>query len=253
LDANNTALAESGFHGIRRKAHKKKRLRIEATFFLGICYLRQKKLQEAKTVLRIVLSALNQEKSSKTRQFLQKRIIERIEEESILTELIGVEDGTLRKEDIHNEAVKLVQKTEDELFELLGRNIPYRAFALLQDVRNDAILHLSIADRKLLPPAGYATQERQVGKRAFEALKRVGWNTLCDPKSPIYKLWSQKMPQVYTGGYFAAAVFTAFQDWHIGLPFLAAGLAAIAMKYAATEFCDLTRPESIMETRRKKA
>jgi hypothetical protein len=66
-------------------------------------------------------------------------------------------------------------------------------------------------------------------------------------------LWSKKAPEVYTGGYFATAVLTAFQNWHIGLPLVAAGVAAIAMKYAAVEFCDWTRPESIMETRRKKA
>jgi hypothetical protein len=84
-------------------------------------------------------------------------------------------------------------------------------------------------------------------------LKRVGWKTLCDQKSPIHKLWSEKVPTVYSATYFATSVTKTFQDWKIGLPFLAAGVVAVAMKYGAQEFCELTKPDSIMDARRKKA
>jgi hypothetical protein len=252
LDANQTIIAESGFSGIRQKANKKTRLYLEATFFLSVCYLRQKQIQLAKTFLREVLAELNKEESSETRRLLQKRVIDRIEEEAVLTELIGVEDGIFREKDIHDEAVKLVQKSEDEIFDLLGRSVPYKSFKLLQDMRDDAILQLPAPDRKLLALSGQASQERYVGKRAFAVLKRIGWKTLCDPKSSIYKLWSAKLPKVYNEGYFAAAICTALRDWKIAVQLLAVGVVAIVMKYGAEEFCVWTKPDSIMEIRGKK-
>jgi hypothetical protein len=252
LDANHTAVAESGFVSIRRKAARNTRLYLESTFFLSVCFLRQKRINEAKPLFKEVLIALNKEQIAPTRRLLQKRIIERIEEESILTELIGAGTETLNADKIQVLAIQLVQKPEDEIFELLGRHIPYEAYKRLQEIREHAVLQLPVSDRKLLGPPGFATKELSVGKRAFAVLKRVGWKTLCDTKSPIYKLWSKKIPEVYSGSYFSAAVVQSFNNWKIGLPFLAAGIAAVAMKYGAVEFCEATKPESIMEIRRKK-
>jgi hypothetical protein len=252
LDTNQTANAEAGFYGIRNKANKQTRLYLEASFFLAICYLRQKRIREAKPLLRGVLAGLNKEQTAPTRQFLQKRIIERIEEESILVELIGTGCGELKEKQIQDLTVELVKLTEDEVLDLLGRNIPYEAFKLLQDMRADAILQLSVPDRKLLPAPGFATGERAVGKRAFAVLKRIGWKTLCDSKSPLYVLWAKNVKEVYSTSYFSAAIVQAFNNWRIGIPFLAAGVSAIAMRYAAEEFCLSTKPDSIMEIRRKK-
>lgn len=253
LDANQPIIAESGFGGILQKAGKDTRLYVEASFFLGICLLRQKKIAKAKALLRRVLKELNKIQSPDTRQFLQQRIIERIEEEAVLTELlIGAEEGLLKPDSIHSESIKIVQQPEHEIYELLGRSIPYRAFQLLREVRQDAILQLTIPDRKLLPAPGHASQAHYVGKRAFTVLKRVGWKTFCDPTSALFKLWSQRSPKVFNEGYFASAAAATFQNWRIGIPILAAGVAAIVMKHGAEEFCTWTRPESIMEARRSK-
>jgi hypothetical protein len=253
LDANHVSVAESGFVGIRKRASRHTRLHIEASFFLAICYLRQKETQKAKSLIRQVLAELNKIQSAETRQLFQKRIIERLEEEAILTHLIGADEGPLREKEIHEHAIKLIQsKSEDEILELLARNIPQPAFALLLDVRDDAILQLPTPDRKLLPASGKPTPVLRIGQRTFAVLKRIGWKTLCDSNSPLFKLWSKKMPEVYSAAYFAGAVTKSFSDWRIGLPLLAAGVVAIAMKYSAQEFCECARPEWVMETRRKK-
>lgn len=252
FDANHISVAESGFQGIATRARDGTRLSLEATFFLGLCYLRQKRIPDAKAKFRIVFAKLNEIPSAETRRLLQKRIIERIEQESVLTTLIGVDDGPLKPQQIHDEAVKLVQKSEGELFELLARALPYGSINLLEDVRTDALLQLPAPDRKLLPAPGQANQAPHVGKLVFAVLKRVGWKTLCDGKSPLYKLWSQKVSDVYGVAYFATSITQTFNDWKIGLPFLAAGVTAIAMRYGAQEFCDLTKPDSIMDARRKR-
>jgi len=62
----------------------------------------------------------------------------------VLTALIGTEAGLLKPEQIHNEAVKMVQMPEGELFEFLARSLPYGTIGLLNDVRTETLL--------LLPP-----------------------------------------------------------------------------------------------------
>ncbi len=195
FDANHLATAESGFQGITKRAREGSRLFLEASFFLALCHLRQKRTAEAKPLIRKVLARFNKIQSPDTRHLLQQRIIERIEQESVLTSLIGVDQGPLTPERIHQEAVKLVQKSEGELFELLARELPYGSIALLQDIRNDALLQLSVPDRKLLPAPGQAIEAPHVGKLVFAVLKRVGWKTFCAPNSPLYRLWSKKFPQ----------------------------------------------------------
>jgi len=216
------------------------------------CFLRQKRVSEAKPLFRTVFRKWNQISSPGTRNLLQKRIIERIEEESVLTSLIGFNEGPLKPDRIHEEAIKLIQMPEGELLELLARALPYEFITLLNDVRTDAYLQFSTPDRTLLPAPGQATGAPHVGKLVLAVLKRVGWKTLCDRKSPLYKLWSEKVSTVYSAAYFATSIAQTCQDWKIGVQLLAAGVTAIAMKYGAQEFCELTRPDSTMDSRRKK-
>lgn len=249
LGANNAAVAESGFQGIIQKAGKNTRVHVEASFLLAVSLLRQKKTFAAKSLFKLVLGELNKIQSPDTRQLFQKRMIERMEEEAVLSQLIDFDDGILNKDSIHTDSIRLVQQSEDEIMNILGRSIPYAAFQSLQEVRQDALLQLSLPDRKLLPSTGQASQEGYVGRRAFSALKRITWKTVCASDSAIFKLWSVKSPKVFDQGYFAAAVYSTFQGWRIGTPLLAAGVVAVVMRYTAQEFCALARPEQMMEIR----
>jgi hypothetical protein len=38
----------------------------------------------------------------------------------------------------------------------------------------------------------------------------------------------------------------ALGDYKIGLPMIGSGLAALAMKYSAEEFCELAKPKGLM-------
>ena len=83
LDTNGCGMAESGFVGIRRKANQNTRLYLEATFLLGVSLLRQHKLEEAKVFLQEAVGGFNRIKSLSTRRAMQKRVVERIEEEAL--------------------------------------------------------------------------------------------------------------------------------------------------------------------------
>lgn len=191
--------------------------------------------------------------SDRTRHQFQKRFIERVEEECILAELIGAGEGALDPKEIHSKAVLLVQRnSDDEILKLIGHSVPVAGLLLLTEVRTYSLAQLPPPDRRMLPSPEAAQQPKNVGRTTFAVLRRIAWKTFCKSDSSIYKLWSKRIPKVFNDGYFAAAVIAALGDLRIGIPLLASGLAALAMKYTAEEFCELAKPKALMIGRDEK-
>lgn len=253
LDANRLAYAESGFIGIRRLAQATTRIHLEASGLLAVVLLRQKKTTEAKRLIRAVLSSINNIATPRTRHQFQKRFIERVEEECILAELIGTSDGPMDVTEIESKAILLLQRnSDDEILRLIGNSVPAPALLLLTDVRSYSIAQLPAPDRLLLPSPQKAEEPKNIGRTTFAVLRRIAWKTFCKPNSPIFKMWSQRVPKVFNDGYFAAAVIAVLSDFRIGVPILASGLAALAMKYTAEEFCEIAKPKGLMIGRDEK-
>jgi hypothetical protein len=247
IDANRLQYAERGLLGIRKLAAPSTRIALEAGGLLAVTLLRQKKTKDAKIVISDVIGNINNIVSDRTRHQFQKRLIERVEEECILTELIGTEDGKLDVAEIDAKAILLIQRgNDDEIFKLIGNSIPVAGIQLLGDVRAYSLLQLPAPDRKLLAAPAKAQESKSIGKTTFSVLRRIAWKTFCKPSSPIYKLWSNRVPKVFNEGYFSAAVATTFGDHRIGIPLLASGVAALIMKYSAEEFCELAKPKGLM-------
>ena len=247
LDANSLVYAESGFTGVRSLSGKGTRLYLEATILLSICALRQKKLTEAKRLIRQVVENLNNITSDRKRRQFQRRFIERVEEECILSELIGRTDGPLDPKDIEEKAIMLIKHShQDQILALIGQSLPPASVLTLSEVRNYSILMLPPADRKFLPAPENALESQKIGKRTFDLIHRIGWKTFCAPDSTIFQLWSKKTPEVFSKGYFTSATIAALNQWRIGIPMIAAGMAAIIMKYSAEQFCEITRPKGLM-------
>lgn len=253
LDANRLAYAESGFVGIRKLAGSTTRLYLEASALLAVCLLRQKNTSKAKTLIREVITKINNIKSDRTRNQFQKRLINRIEEECILTELIGRDEGHLVEDEIHKKAIQLIQQnSDDEIIKLIGNSVPVSGILLLREVREYSILRLPPPDQKLLPAPEESEKPKNIGKKALAVLRRIGWKTMCNTDSEIYKLWSQRIPKVFNQGYFAAAITASLNSWSIGMPLLASGVVAIVMKYSAEEFCEISKPKGLMIPRTEK-
>lgn len=249
VDANDLSYAEAGLTGIRSKAPPSSRIYLEASTLLAVCFLRKKKITEAKTTIRDAVGSLkNITSASKRRQF-QKRLIERVEQECILSEFIGSNEE-LDEETVQTKAIELVKSPEDQLFEFLGRTLPAGGLSRLADVRNYSILQLPEPDRKALPPPREAEKPSELGKKAFAIVGRIAWKALCQPHTPIYKLWSQRLPDVYEKGYFAAAIIAALKEWQIGASLFASGIVALAMKHSARDFCEWTKPKGLMIDRK---
>ncbi len=253
VDANRLAYAESGLIGVRRRSNSNTRLYLEASGLLAVTQLRQKKISDAKKLIKEVIANINNITSDRTRHQFQRRFIERVEEECIFAELIGSGDGPLNVKEIETKAIFLLQRnTNDEIYKLIGNSVPMPSVALLFDVRNYSILQLPAPDRKLLPAPEKAQEPKSIGRTTFSLLRRIAWKTFCKSDSPIYKLWSKKMPKVFNDGFFAAAIVATMNDFRIGVPMLGSGLAALAMKYTAEEFCELAKPKGLMISRSEK-
>jgi hypothetical protein len=71
MQAGHLDLAESGFQGVRQKTAPGTRVHLEATVLLTICLLRQKRLQEAEPLMRLVLRSENIRGEERRRKFLR--------------------------------------------------------------------------------------------------------------------------------------------------------------------------------------
>lgn len=252
LDANRISYAQRGFIGIRKLSASNTRLYLEASSLLAVCHLRSKDTSSAKTLIKEVIEKINNIGSERTKHQFQKRLIERIEEECILTELIGTNDVPMNVDEIEAKAILLIQRNSDvEIFKLIGNSVPTASINLLRDVRTYSLNQLPAPDRKLLPSPEKAEEPKKIGKTTFAIIKRIAWKTICNPDSTIYKLWKKRIPKVFNEGYFSAAVVTTMGDFKIGIPLLASGVSALVMKYTAEEFCDISKPKGLMIDRGK--
>lgn len=247
LDANRLTFAESGLRGVVQLSNKGTRLHLEATALLGVCSLRQGNTPEAKRLFRDVIQNINDITSDRTRRQFQRRLIERIEEECIFAELIGSGEARLDVDEMHDTAVLLIKRnSDDEILKLIGESVTRNGIELLSNVRNYSLELLPAPDRRLLPSPAVSEESMTLGRRTASVVKRIAWKSLCDPDSELYKLWSKQVPEFFNKGYFTGAIATTLASWQIGLPFLGAGVAAIAMKTTAEIFCEDAQPKGLM-------
>lgn len=235
---------------MRRRAGSTTKLHLEASGLLAVTLLRQKKSRESKDIIRDVIRNINNIASPRTRHQFQKRFIERIEEECVLAELIGAGEGALDVQEVDAKAILLVQRnSDDEILKLIGNSLPVASINLLSDVRDYSLKQLPVPDRLLLPAPEKAVEPKSMGRVTFAVLRRIAWKTFCKPSSPIYKLWSKRVPKVFNEGYFSSAIVTALGDLRIGIPLIASGVAALVMKHSAEEFCEISKPKGLMASR----
>ncbi len=251
LDANRLSYAESGFRGVRQLSNRGTRIHLEATALLGVCSLRQGHKPEAKRLFRDVIENINDISSDRTRRQFQKRLIERIEEECIFSELIGTGEARLDVDEMHEQAILLIRRNSDnEILKLIGNSVPSNGIKLLHEVRDYSVNLLPAPDRKLLPAPEAAEKPLTIGKRTASIVKRIAYKSLCDEDSELYKLWSKQVPEIFSKGYFTGALATTLASWQIGLPILCSGIAAIAMKSGAELFCEDAQPKGLMIDRK---
>lgn len=253
MEANNLTFAKMGFEGTIQKSNPTTRLYLEACSLLAICYLRESNFDKARELIIRAVDSINNIKSNERREQFHKRLIERLEEESILVGLVDKSNDPLRLEDVDGMAVKLVMtKSENQIYIEMGKAIPKKSVDILNEVRNAYNNRLPAPDRKMLPPPIVEENKEALGKRANSALKRVAWRSICNPNSEIYKAWSEGLSVVYDKKYIAGAIVASFNSLSISAVMIAASATALAIKFGAEVFCEAFSPNSLMMDRKDK-
>jgi hypothetical protein len=168
LLANRHSYAESGLIGVSGLANENTKIKLESQVLLAIFYIRQKRITEAKPLIHEVLNNVNDIKSDRSRRLFQRNLMDRLEEECVLSELIGVEEAPLEETKVHDQAVYLVQhSSDDDIITIIAASLPEKARLALTDVRGFALLQMRASDVKLLGTPADAIEPKALGKRAL--------------------------------------------------------------------------------------
>ncbi|MCP1466578.1 hypothetical protein [Pseudomonas sp. S3E17] len=253
MEANSILFAKLGFEGVMKKSSEGTRLNLEATSLLAICYLREKNLIKARELIIKAIRNIGNIKSDERRKQFHKRLIERLEEESILVGLQTEGEAPLDISKVNQEAINLIMsKNEDQILIEMGKAVPKDSIDILKEVRDTYQLNLPKPDVKFLPPPLTEETKLELGKRASSALKRVAWRAICNPESEVYKAWSQGLSVVYDKKYIAGAIVTSFSSFSISATMIAASAVALAIKFGVEVFCETFVPSGLMIDKKEK-
>jgi len=254
LDSGDYDFAEKGFLEVRHLVNSTTRIHLEATALLAICYLRTEKYEESKVYIEEVLKNDKVIKTERTRNSFKKNIIQRFDEE---VALFSLRDKTnYAKYDIYEleaEAIKLIQsKNEDELFEHLGQNTPQHTKQLIYIIDEFSKKQLTYRERKLLPSPEEAIKDKEAGRTVFASFKRVIYNSLCDPKSEVYKAWyTNGASAVLDKKYLITAISGALAEISICIKALIVSAIALVIRFSLDVYCDRYKPISVIEIRKQ--
>ena len=140
----------------------------------------------------------------------------------------------------------MVKKSDDEIFEALGSKVSSLALLAADDVKLFAFKEVSVDQRHLLPPTPTKQSDVSLGKKTFNALRRVAWKILCDKNKGTYHIWTNGLAAVFGGTEFLRSVASAFESWNIGDLELISAFTASAVKTGCEVFCSELKPESLI-------
>jgi hypothetical protein len=190
MEAGDFGLAIPGLMGVRKKMAQGTRTHIEATVLLAICHIRQKDLKEAEPFITQTMNSKRFISPEVRRRAFIRAVVQRFEEEAVLAGIAGQGSDLLDISAVQEEAGQLIaSRNEDDIYALIGSNLPLGALGLFESVQIAARKQLSAREQLYLSTLTEEREKRSIGKTAFSALKRVLWTSLCDASSDTYKLW----------------------------------------------------------------
>ena len=244
--------------GIRRTLSKNTRGYLEATSLLAICYLRIGQIDTAKQLMKEVLSNDSIIKSDFQRREFQRTVIQRFDEETVIANL--QEDWCAEKIDAQkllDDSGKLLYESggnEDDLYELIGEQTPYKVKQMLYEIEVYSQKQLPHKDTLMLPSPDRFQKNRETGKVVGMAIKKSLHKCLCDPESETHKMFVKFGFESLLNKYSLPAVIAAcFYDLRIAALSIAVPITSLIIKIGLDTFCELYPVDSIMEQRKKRS
>ena len=254
IEKGEASFAIDGLIGNRKLVNKRTRLYLEATALLAIAYLQVNDFEKAKPCIKEVLQNGHVIKTKDTRRKFNEEIIRRFDEESVLFSLRERNIGLINVDEIHASAVVLAKdKNEDQLFVYLGSSLPQHTKNILFQVDEFSKKQLTYEEQKLLPSPQEVVSNEKAGKTAFASFKRVLYNSICDPKSEVYKGWyTNAVGLVSDKKFITGAVIATLSGIGIGTIALIISAVALLLRFGLDVYCDMYKPAGVTEIRRKK-
>lgn len=229
------------------------RIHLETTALLAICYLRMQEIEKAKPYIKKVLTDYDVIKTERTRKIFHSEVIDRFNEEVSLSTLKSQDEVKFDDDEIEKIVIKFVQEsTNDDIFSVLGSSTPRATKEMIFVVYDYSTKLLPSAERLALPSPEQKIKDAEVGRTVFNSVKRVLYNSLCNPESEIYKAWfNNGLQYVLNKKYIYSAVTACLIHLGIGLKMVAASIVALIMKFGIEVYCDKYKPVSLMGIRDK--
>lgn len=251
IELNELDFAIMGINSGLKQVSENTRVFLEATALLAICYLRKEDIENAKPLIKEVLTNDSVIKTERTRKVFRAEMIERFNEETALYSLKNKAIEHFTDEELENEVTRIISTlTDDEIFSSLGKSVPQHTKFLLFQVHEFSTKQLPSAERLCLPSPEEKLKDNEVGKTVFQSVKRVIYNSLCDKNSEIYKTWFENgMKMVLSKGYIRTAVISCLASLGIGLKLLSASIISLIIKFGLEIYCEHYKPIDLMDLR----
>ena len=180
-------------------------------------------------------------------------LLDRFSEEASLCTLKSYYYVNFNEVEIEEIVIKLVQESSnEEIFSELGGSTPSSTKDMIFIVYDYSTKLLPASERLALPSSGQKIEDREVGHTVFNSVKRVLYNSLCNPESEIYKArFKNGLQYVLNKKYIYSAVTACLIHLGIGMKMIAASIIALIMKFGIKVYCDRYKPISLMEIRDK--
>jgi hypothetical protein len=243
--------AISGLLSNRQVLSERTRIYLETTALLAICYVRMQEIESAKPFIKEVLTNHTVIKSERTRRIFHSEIINRFNEEVALCSLKNSTHPEYDDAELEKDVIEIIQSlSEEEIYENIGKASPKSTKELIFQVYEFSTGQLSYSERLTLPSPDQKIKDAEVGMTVFQSIKRVIYNSLCNPTSEIYKTWfNNGMQLILSKGYIKTAVITCLVNLGIGLQLIGASIIALITKFGIEVYCEKYKPVSLMKIR----
>lgn len=253
IDLNKCDFALNGLLSNQKVLRKNTRIYLETISLIAICYLRMRDVEKAKEFIQEVLRNQSVIKTLRTREVFHSEIINRFNEEIALATLTSIQTVYLDEDEIERESIRIIQTmTDDEIFSQIGQSSPSSTKDLIFLVHDYSTKQLPSAERLALPSPDQKIKDKEVGLTVFESVKRVIYNSLCNPESDIYKSWfNNGMEMVLSKGYIKSAVVSCLVNIGLGISMIAASVIALITKFGIEVYCTKYKPIYVSDIRKK--
>ncbi|RST28758.1 hypothetical protein [Chryseobacterium lacus] len=253
IELNKLEFALNGLLSNKEVVNEKTRIHLETISLIAICYLRMKEVEKAKEYIRSVLQNHTVIKTQRTREIFHSEIINRFNEEVALATLTSTKNVRLDEDEIERESIRIIQTlSDDEIFSNIGQSSPQSTRDLIYLVHDFSTKQLPYTERKALPSPDQKIKDKEVGITVFESIKRVIYNSLCNPESEIYKTWfNNGMQTVLSKGYIKSCIVSCLINIGFGVTMIAASIVALVTKFGIEVYCEKYKPIYISDIRKQ--